>query len=161
MKDNENVEEKLKVIDKRRFQDNSNSSEQIINTQVNTHQGSNMDSCTSASSNSQVSTQKTTNLTGQEKTPKSDISNNIEPQPDINFPAFLMGMYTQTLIFLGEIPHPESNTVTKHLDAAKQNIDILHVIEDKTRGNLSSEEEHLFKEILTTLRLQFVKTSGK
>jgi hypothetical protein len=76
---------------------------------------------------------------------------------EINFSAFLMGIYTQTLIFMGDIPNPETNLTSVNLEAGKQNIDILSIIEDKTKGNLSPEEEHLFKEILTTLRLQFVK----
>jgi hypothetical protein len=85
---------------------------------------------------------------------------NIPPH-EINFSAFLMGIYTQILIFLGDIPNPETNLVSVNLEAAKQNIAVLSIIEEKTKGNLTPEEEHLFKEILTTVRLQFVKKIKK
>jgi len=91
----------------------------------------------------------------------SDLKSDPLTSPEINFPSFLMGMYTQTLIYLGDIPSPDTNRIESNLDAGKQNIDILSVIEDKTKGNLSPEEEGLFKEILTTLRLQFVKKTKK
>lgn len=74
----------------------------------------------------------------------------------LNFSSFVLGMYTQTLIFLGDIPHPETNQVSTNIEAAKQNIDILNILEEKTKGNLNPEENHLMTEVLDMLRLQFV-----
>ncbi len=94
------------------------------------------------------------NVTGEKIEKKEET---FMPPQEINFSAFLMGVYTQTLIFLGDIPHPETNLLSSNLEAAQQNIAVLSIIEEKTKGNLTPEEEHLFKEILTTVRLQFVK----
>ena len=74
----------------------------------------------------------------------------------INFSSFVLGIYTHTLIFLGDIPHPETNEINKNLEAAKQNIDILTILEEKTKGNLNQEESQLMKEVLDMLRLQFI-----
>lgn len=74
----------------------------------------------------------------------------------LNFSSFVLGMYTQTLIFLGDIPHPDTNEVSMNIEAAKQNIDILNILEEKTKGNLNAEEGHLMKEVLDMLRLQFI-----
>jgi len=79
-----------------------------------------------------------------------------EDHDNINFSSFVLGLYTHTLIFLGDIPHPETNEVSKNLEAAKQNIDILTILEDKTKGNLTPEEAQLMKEVLDMLRLQFI-----
>jgi len=79
-----------------------------------------------------------------------------EDHDNINFSSFVLGLYTHTLIFLGDIPHPETKEVSKNLEAAKQNIDILTILEEKTKGNLTPEETQLMKEVLDMLRLQFI-----
>ncbi len=90
------------------------------------------------------------------KTENSGKQNSNKEQEGLNFSSFVLGIYTHTLIFLGDIPHPETNEVSMNLDAAKQNIDILTILEEKTKGNLTSEEAHLMKEVLDMLRLQFI-----
>lgn len=138
MEDKKTDDDAIKVIDRRRFREDA---EPSIDSNVDTTNKSSIK---------------------EEIKEKSEIPQaSRDKAPEINFPAFLMGMYTQTLIFMGEIPHPETNEINAHLEAAKQNIDILNVIEEKTQGNLSSDEENLFKEILTTLRLQYVKNAKK
>jgi len=82
---------------------------------------------------------------------------------EVTFPSFLVSLATQTMFLLGEIPNPETNESTFNLEAAKQTIDILAVIEEKTKGNLTAEEEKLITEILASLRLAYVnkrKQSG-
>lgn len=89
---------------------------------------------------------------------KEDIGQTVENQSDeIDFASFLVGMYSQTLIYLGEIPSPDTSLISKNVEAAKQNIDILNILEEKTKGNLSQDEEKLMTEILNNLRLIFVK----
>lgn len=137
----ENEQQNFKVVDKRRFSSEGESNEIDVSKSARSAEPENRSSI--------------------EDEPMSSIGNNEMPPQEINFPSFLMGMYTQTLIYLGDIPNPDTNKVEQNIDAGKQNIDILSVIEEKTKGNLSPEEEGLFKEILTTLRLQFVKKTKK
>lgn len=61
------------------------------------------------------------------------------------------------LMFLGQVPHPESGERMHDLDAARMFIDQLEMLEAKTKGNLSREEEKLLLQSLTHLRMTFVQ----
>jgi len=60
---------------------------------------------------------------------------------------------------LGAAPDPQSGKKNKNIELAKQNIEILAVLEEKTRGNLNPEEAELIKNILAEVRLRFVEAS--
>jgi hypothetical protein len=75
----------------------------------------------------------------------------------VDFPSFVISLATQALVMLGEIPHPETNLVAKNIPAARQTIDILAMMEEKTKGNLSEDEKQLLEEVLSSLRLTFVR----
>ena len=60
---------------------------------------------------------------------------------------------------LGEAPHPEDNTVEVNLPLAKQTIDLLGLLEERTKGNLTGDEERLMTQILFDLRLRYVENS--
>lgn len=81
--------------------------------------------------------------------------------PKVDFPSFIVSMATQALMMMGEIPDPESKLTSMNLSAAKQTIDIIAVLEEKTKGNLTEEEEKLLTEILASLRLAFVNKINK
>ena len=74
----------------------------------------------------------------------------------VNFNNFVLGLGTQALVLLGEIPNPETGLVSANLSAAKQTIDILGMLEEKTKGNLDENEATLLTEVLSSLRLAFV-----
>ena len=81
-----------------------------------------------------------------------------EPQlPEINFPTFVASLNASALVHLGIIDDPATGTKTRNLPMAKQTIDILSMMQEKTAGNLSEEEENLLKNILYDLRLMYVK----
>jgi hypothetical protein len=81
-----------------------------------------------------------------------------EPSPlDINFSTFVISLSTQVLVHLGEIPNPIDAQTAVDLGAAKQLIDILGVLKDKTRGNLDASESSLLEGILYDLRLRYVE----
>jgi hypothetical protein len=61
------------------------------------------------------------------------------------------------LMFLGQVPHPESGERLHDVEAAKMFIDQLEMLEVKTKGNLTREEEKLLQQSLTHLRLTFVQ----
>lgn len=79
------------------------------------------------------------------------------PLPEINFSNFIFSLSTSALIHLGEIPDPVTSKSSKSLPMAKQTIDILAVLQEKTKGNLTSDEEALIQNILYDLRMRFVK----
>jgi hypothetical protein len=77
--------------------------------------------------------------------------------PEINFPTFVASLNASALLHLGVIEDPASGQKTKNLPMAKQTIDILSMLESKTDGNLTTEEENMLKNILYDLRILFVK----
>jgi len=80
--------------------------------------------------------------------------------PEINFPTFIISLNASALVNLGAIEDPASGTKIKNLSLAKQTIDILSMLEEKTRGNLTEEEEKILKNILYDLRIIYVKEKG-
>jgi|DewCreStandDraft_2_1066082.scaffolds.fasta_scaffold14357_2 hypothetical protein len=81
------------------------------------------------------------------------------PPPAITFSTFILSLSTQALAHLGDIPDPVTRQVQVDLAGASQIIDILAMLESKTRGNLDPEEVQLLRGILYDLRLRFVEKS--
>jgi hypothetical protein len=78
----------------------------------------------------------------------------------LSFSAFVLGLASTALIHLGATPNPETGAVAMDLPLARQSIDVLTLLREKTRGNLSADEEQLFTSVLTDLRMRFVEKSG-
>ncbi len=81
------------------------------------------------------------------------------PLPEINFSNFIFSLSTSALVHLGEIPDPLSKQKQKNLTFAKQTIDILEILKNKTKGNLEKEEERLLDNLLYDLRMKYVQGS--
>ncbi len=64
---------------------------------------------------------------------------------------------TDAMMALGQIPHPVTNQVEKNLEQAKYVIDLLGVIEEKTKGNLTEQEEQGMTNLLHQLRMVYVE----
>jgi len=79
------------------------------------------------------------------------------PLPEINFATFIVSLNASALLHLGVMEGPIAGKKVKNLSMGKQTIDILGMLEEKTRGNLSKEEENLLKNILYDLRIIYVK----
>ncbi|MFQ5740961.1 MAG: DUF1844 domain-containing protein [Acidobacteriota bacterium] len=77
----------------------------------------------------------------------------------IGFSSFLFSLATTAMVHLGEIPDPEGGKSREDLDAAKQMIDILTMLKEKTEGNRATEETRLLEELLYELRMKFVAKS--
>jgi len=77
------------------------------------------------------------------------------PHPQLEMLVSSLSM--QALMALGEIPHPETGQPELHPEEAKSLIDILGMLEEKTRGNLTPEETRLLGDTLYQLRLRFVE----
>jgi hypothetical protein len=82
------------------------------------------------------------------------------PVPDVTFSAFVYSLSTSALVHLGEIPEPLSERMDKNLPLAKQTIDILGILQEKTKGNLTQDEENLLNSFLYDLRMRYVKAMG-
>ena len=85
-----------------------------------------------------------------------------EPQllPEITFPSFIFSLSSTAFVSLGMIPHPETGKTEKDLPLAKQTIDLLSLLREKTRNNLTPEEDNLFDHLLYDLRMVYVREVG-
>jgi len=81
------------------------------------------------------------------------------PLPEMNFSTFVVSLNASALMHLGLMEDPIQGQKVKNLELGKQTIDILVMLEEKTKGNLSSEEEKLLQTILYDLRINYVKQS--
>jgi len=81
------------------------------------------------------------------------------PLPVITFSTFIFSLNTSALVHLGAYPDPASGKNELDLPLAKQTIDLIALLEEKTRGNLTQDEESLLKHILYDLRLRYVQTT--
>jgi hypothetical protein len=81
----------------------------------------------------------------------------------IDFYTFALSLASSAFVHLGDAPHPDTGApVPPDLALAQQTIDILAMLKDKTKGNLTPEEEKFMEHLLTDLRLRFVtKKTGK
>ena len=84
-----------------------------------------------------------------------------EPLPEINFSTFVISLSTQALMHLGEIANPISGKIDPDVPAAKQMIDMLGMIKEKTSGNLNANEDRLMQDILFDLRMKYVEAVKK
>lgn len=84
-----------------------------------------------------------------------------EPRTPLSFSNFLTSLGYQTLIHLGELPHPETREPHLDLEAAKETIDLLILLESKTKGNRTPEEDKLLKTLLPELQMKFVQKTSQ
>ena len=89
---------------------------------------------------------------------KEEVKEGI-PLPEVTFSNFVFSLSTQALIQLGEIQDPESKEPKKSLPLAKQTIDLIGMLREKTKGNLTKDEETLINNALYDLRMRYVKAS--
>ena len=75
----------------------------------------------------------------------------------IDFTTVLLGFASSALIHMGVQADPDSGGVNKNAALAREVLDLLSLLREKTRGNLTVEEERFFDSLLTDLRLKFVE----
>jgi len=81
--------------------------------------------------------------------------------PEINFTGFIFSLSTTAMYHFGDFPDPLTKESKKNLPAAKQTIDILSILKEKTKGNLDEDEKQLLDGVLFELRMRFVKEMSK
>ncbi len=81
--------------------------------------------------------------------------------PEARFDLFLSGLAMDALIALGDMPHPGTRKQSVNLVHARYLVDLLGVLEEKTRGNLTADEERLMKDTLYQLRMRYLAKSER
>lgn len=85
-----------------------------------------------------------------------------EPLPSIDFSTLILSLSQTALVHLGIAPSPEGpdgGPSAPDLPLARQTIDMIGMLQEKTKGNLTGSEEHLIEQVLYDLRLKYVDRS--
>lgn len=87
----------------------------------------------------------------------SDQRQESGPFPPLDFSTFILSLAATAQMGLGLAPDPQSKVITPNLPVAKQMIDLIAMLKEKTKGNLGREEQELLEGVLTGLRMTYVK----
>lgn len=80
----------------------------------------------------------------------------------LTFAAFVLSLAHTAAVHFGDVPDPVSGATSEaNLPAAQQMIEILALLEEKTRGNLSAEERQLIEQLLYELRMRFIQAQSQ
>ena len=79
-----------------------------------------------------------------------------EHQSPLDFTAFVTSLGIQALVKMGELKPPDAEKVEPDLDQAQETIDLLLMLKEKTKRNLTAEEESLLGSLIADLQLKFV-----
>jgi len=94
-----------------------------------------------------------------EEGPEEEVPDKEGPLPEITFNSFVFSLSTSALIQLGEIKDPVTKQISKNFVLAKHTIDLIAMLKEKTKGNLTIDEERLIETILYDLRMRYVKAA--
>ncbi|HUL31827.1 MAG TPA: DUF1844 domain-containing protein [Thermodesulfobacteriota bacterium] len=97
---------------------------------------------------------------GPEAAPGEEPFTDQGPLPVIDFSQFIFSLSTSAFIQLGEIQDPFTQKAEKNLPLAKQTIDLIAMLKEKTKGNLTPEEGRIIENLLYDLRMRYVKASA-
>ncbi len=82
-----------------------------------------------------------------------------EELPEVDFSTFILSLGHSALVHLGVAPDLGGARAERNLPLAKQTIDLIGILAEKTKGNLSGEEERLMEQLLYDLRSQYLEAS--
>lgn len=82
-----------------------------------------------------------------------------EELPEIDFATFVLSLNHSALVHLGDAPNPVTGRPDASLELARQTIDLLALIQEKTRGNLTADEERTLDQVLYDLRMRYVEVA--
>ncbi len=99
-------------------------------------------------------------------TAKEEVKEKVQDQSQarpvkLTFHSYIIMLGAIAWQFLGKIPNPQTGNIQKNLMQVKEIIDLLEILEEKTRGNLSKEEDNILKSTLSNLRLNYVEELKK
>jgi hypothetical protein len=93
--------------------------------------------------------------------PSAPSSARSGPLPPVDFATFILSLGSSALMHLGEVERPGTGALEKNLPLAKNSIDLLSMLEEKTKGNLTPAEAQLLENLLFDLRLRYVEATKK
>jgi len=96
----------------------------------------------------------------EEKAEEKRVPPEAEREP-VDFIQFVLSLYTSAMINLGEVPDPASGKKLENYDVAKELIDIIAMLRDKTKGNLADEESKTLDELIFQGRMIYLKVTGR
>ena len=79
--------------------------------------------------------------------------------PEVTFSTFVLSLASSALMHLGEVPDPETGQTVRNDVLARHSIDLLTMLDDKTRNGLTPEESKLMRDVLYEVRMKFVAHS--
>jgi hypothetical protein len=80
--------------------------------------------------------------------------------PDLSFTAFVLSLASAAAVHFGDVPDESGHMGKPNLEGAGQIIDILTLLDQKTRGNLTAEERQVLEQVLYELRMRFIEAKG-
>ena len=83
------------------------------------------------------------------------------PAMPVTFSSFVISLGSSSLMLMGERLDPQQQAVPVNLPQAKEIIDLLSVLEEKTKGNLTADEQHVLRDMLYALRMKYVSLSSE
>ncbi len=100
-----------------------------------------------------------TTSTTQESQPTAAATTELSqsaPLPPVTFSSFVISLGSSSLMLMGEQFDPQQPAMPVNLPQAKEIIDLLSVLEEKTKGNLTSDEQTVLRDMLYALRMKYV-----
>ncbi len=89
----------------------------------------------------------------------SPKSSGGKTMPKIDFSSFVLSLYSSGLVQLGKVEDPSSGKKAVNLELAHHSIDMIAMLLEKTKGNLTNDEDNLLKALLSELRMAYVEAS--
>lgn len=147
-----NPEDEIRVDDRRKFDDKGNLKET----------GAKKDTSPKGKKikpEPEQATEKKTEDKKDTKKTREDFTEDYK-KGKIDFLQFILSLYTTAMIQLGEITDPVSNSKNENHEQAKEIIDIIIMLQEKTRGNLTRDEENVLDELVFQARMIYLKHVG-
>jgi hypothetical protein len=97
--------------------------------------------------------------------PQGEAADSVPPEaagegfPGIDFATFILSLSHSVYMHLGDAPSPLNGKLERNLTMARQTIDLLGLLEQKTQGNLTGEEERVLEQVLYELRSRYVEVA--
>ena len=85
----------------------------------------------------------------------------VLPLPKVTFSTFILSLTSSALMSLGEVPDPNTKKTKPNKLLAKHNIDLLNMLQEKTKGNLDSQEQQMLEQMLFELKMKYVQIFGE
>ncbi len=165
---NEGIKKTFQVVDRRRFdsEGRERQHEEVQEVAISAREATSLAATrpgadqphTLAASPAETSTTQAAALQGDQAIAQQfRMESGESEESGVSFMSFLMSLATQALVQIGEMEPPEGMEIPVDVEAGRQTIDILSMLQRKTRGNLSNEEARFLEEVLHTLRMSYVR----